>query len=56
MQSVVMKLTLYHYITLVGTNQLEGEMLVIPRNNDINLEADVEGIPLTEITVPLPKS
>lgn len=55
-QSVVMKLTLYHYITLVGTNQLEGEMLVIPRNNDINLEADVEGIPLTEITVPLPKS
>ena len=56
MQSVVMKLTLYHYITLVGTNQLEGEMLVIPRNNDINLEADVEGIPLTEITVPLPKN
>ena len=54
MQSIEMKLTLYHYITLVGTNQIEGEMLTIPRDNDINLEADVEGTPLVDIPVPLP--
>lgn len=53
-QFVVMKLTLYHYVTLAGTNQLAGETLYIPLDNDINLESDVQGAPLTDITVPIP--
>ena len=55
-QSVVMKLSLYHYVTLLGTDQLAGEVYEILPDSDVNMEADVEGVPLTEITVPLPKN
>ncbi|HAX40323.1 MAG TPA: hypothetical protein DCY10_05565 [Clostridiales bacterium] len=55
-QSVVMKLSLYHYVTLCGTDQLAGEVYEVPENSDVNMEAVVEGVPLTEITVPLPKN
>ncbi|GEM_PF-2168972 len=55
-QSVTMKLSLYHYVTLCGTDQLAGEVYVVPENSDVNMEADVEGVPLVEIPVPLPKN
>lgn len=55
-QSIVMKLSLYHYVSLCGTNQLAGEVYVVPENSDVNMEADVEGVPLVEIPVPLPKN
>jgi len=54
--SIVMKLSLYHYVTLCGTDQLAGEVYVVPENSDVNMEADVEGVLLTEITVPIPKT
>lgn len=53
-QSVVMKLTLYHYVTLAGTNQLAGETLYLPLDNNIDLSSDVQGAPLVDITVPVP--
>lgn len=55
-QSIVMKLTLYHYVTLLGTDQLAGEVFEAPENSDVNMEALVEGTPLVDITVPIPKS
>lgn len=54
LQSVLMRLTLYHYVALAGTNQLAGEPLYLPLDNDINLESDVQGTPLADITVPIP--
>ena len=54
LQSAVIKLSLYHYITLHGTNLLDGETLYLPLVNDINLESNVEGVPLVDIPVPLP--
>lgn len=53
-QSVVIKLSLYHYVMLCGTNQLGGETLYLPLNNNVNLESIVDGGPLVEIPVPLP--
>ena len=54
LKSVVLKLSLYHYITLCGTNQLNGETLYLPPNNNVDLASDVDGGPLIEIPVPLP--
>jgi len=39
---------------LCGTNQLGGETLYLPLNNNVNLESIVDGGPLVEIPVPLP--
>ena len=54
LQSAVIKLSLYHYITLHGTNLLDGETLYLPLVNDINLESNVEGVSLIDIPIPLP--
>lgn len=54
--SVVLKLSLLHYVTLNGTDQQGGEIIEFSENSSVSLDGIVEGIPLTEIPVPLPKN
>ena len=56
MQSVVLKLTQLHYITLNGTNQQDGEIIAFSISTGVSLDGVVEGTPLVDITVPIPKS
>jgi hypothetical protein len=56
MQSVVLKLTQMHYITLNGTNQQDGEIITFSISTGVCLDGVVEGTPLIDITVPIPKS
>ena len=54
LKSVVMKLSLYHYVSLCGTNQLGGEALYLPLNNNVDLKSNVDGDSLIDILIPLP--
>ncbi len=55
-KSVMLKLSLLHYVTLNGTDQQEGEIIEFSENSSVNLDGVVEGIPLIEIPVLLPRN
>jgi hypothetical protein len=55
LQSVVMKLSLAYLVTYNGADLLSGEVYTIPEGVS-GSDGVVNLIPLTEITVPLPKS
>jgi len=55
-ESVILKLSLMHYVSLNGTDQQGGEIIAFSENSSVNLDGVVDGIPLVEIPVPLPKN
>ncbi len=50
---VTLKMTYTHYTVLNGTDQLAGEVYTVPDGISENV-SEVETVPLTEITIPLP--
>ncbi len=54
-QSVVLKLSYAHYVTLGGTDQIGGDIFTVPED-EWDYDAKTALSPLLEITVPIPKS